>query len=97
MNNDDKFVPDNPDNYTIQFMPDGTVAIQADCNRVGGTYTLDGSAITIELGPTTLAACPPGSLGDQCMANLGVATIYFFQRENLFIKWVFVLNAVVYS
>jgi heat shock protein HslJ len=58
-------------------MPDGTVAIQADCNRVGGTYTLDGSGIAIELGPSTMAACPEGSLGNQSVANLSAASSYF--------------------
>jgi heat shock protein HslJ/LysM repeat protein len=97
MNNGDKFVPNNPNNYTVQFMPDGTVAIQADCNRVGGTYTLDGSAITIELGPTTLVACPPDSLGDQFVANLGAAAIYFFQGENLFIDLKFDSGTMQFS
>lgn len=85
MGNGDKFVPDNPGNYTVQFMPDGTAAIQADCNQVGGTYTLDGSAITIVLGPSTLAACPEGSLGDQFVANLGAAAKYSFSDGNLII------------
>ena len=34
MNNGDTFVPDDPNNYSIQFRPDGTVSIQADCNHV---------------------------------------------------------------
>lgn len=85
MNNDDIFVPDNSANYTIQFKPDGTVAIQADCNQAGGTYTLDGSLITIELGPSTMAACPEGSLADRFVAHLSGAAIHFFQGQNLFI------------
>jgi heat shock protein HslJ len=85
MNNDQTFVPANPNNYSVQFQADGTVSIQADCNQVGGTYTVDGGSITIETGPTTLAACPPGSLGDQFVAQLSGAAIYFFQDENLFI------------
>ena len=48
MNNDDKFVPDNPADYTVQFMADGTVAIQADCNRVRGTYTIDGNQLILD-------------------------------------------------
>ena len=32
---------DEPSSYTIQFMEDGTAAIRADCNRVGGSYTFD--------------------------------------------------------
>ena len=85
MNNDETFIPDNSNNYRMQFEPDGTVTIQADCNQVSGTYTVDGSSITIQTGPTTLAACPPGSLGDQFVAQLTQAVIYFFQDENLFL------------
>ena len=85
MNNDEAFVPANPENYNIQFQPDGKVSIQADCNRVGGTYTVDGNSLTIETGPTTLAACPPSSLGDRFVTQLSSAAIYFFQEKNLFI------------
>src|SRR3954454_25080611 len=30
--------PDDPTKYWLQVLPDGTVAIQADCNQAGGTY-----------------------------------------------------------
>jgi uncharacterized lipoprotein YbaY len=33
----------------------------------------------------TLVACPPGSLGDQFVANLNAAAIYFFEGDNLLI------------
>ncbi len=83
LNNDDRFVPDNPGNYTVQFMANGTVGVQADCNQVRGTYTVDGNAITIALGPSTMAACPEGSLGDRFAAQLGGAAIYFFRDGDL--------------
>jgi heat shock protein HslJ len=89
MNNDDQFIPDNPGNYNLQFNSDGTVAIQADCNRVGGSYTLDGSQLAIELGPSTLVACPEGSLGDQFVKNLGEANSYFFDGDDLIISLMF--------
>jgi hypothetical protein len=47
-------VPD-PQNYTLTFLPDGTVSIKADCNMLGGTYTLDGGSLAIQLGPSTMA------------------------------------------
>jgi heat shock protein HslJ len=89
MNNGDQFTPDNPGNYTLQFNPDGTLAIQADCNRVGGSYTLDGSQLTTELGPSTLVACPEGSLGDQFVANISGANSYFFDGNELLIDLMF--------
>lgn len=89
MNNGDEFVPANPANYTIVFKADGTVAVQADCNQVSGTYTLNDSQITIELGPSTMAACPEGSLGDQFVSNLSGANIFFFDGDNLMIDLMF--------
>jgi heat shock protein HslJ len=49
----------NPDaeNYTITFMDDENVSIKADCNMVLGTYTVSGSSMTIQTGPSTLAFC----------------------------------------
>jgi heat shock protein HslJ len=76
---------DDPENYTLTFQDDGTVNIKADCNNAMGSYTIDGSSITIELGPTTLAACPPDSLSDDFLKYLGFAAIYFFEDESLFI------------
>jgi heat shock protein HslJ len=49
-------VPD-PENYTIVFNDDGTVAIKADCNQVSGDYTMDGNNLNISLGASTLMAC----------------------------------------
>ncbi|MCP4409119.1 MAG: META domain-containing protein, partial [Gammaproteobacteria bacterium] len=77
MNDDSLAAPDNPANYTAQFMADGQVALKADCNQVSGTYTTDGSSINIELGPSTMAMCPPDSLSDRFLAGLSAAAIYF--------------------
>lgn len=62
-------VPD-PENYTIVFNPDGTVNIKADCNMVKGGYTLDGGALSIQLGPSTMAFCGEQSLDQQYLGLL---------------------------
>lgn len=72
-----------PDNYTLTFAEDGSVAIQADCNRAGGSYTLEGDALTITLGPTTLAACPEGSHSDAFLNYLGTSTSLSYAGANL--------------
>jgi hypothetical protein len=41
--NDNEILVDDPENYTIEFMPDGAVQIKADCNSVGGSYAVNGS------------------------------------------------------
>jgi heat shock protein HslJ len=62
-------VPD-PQNYTLTFLEDGTVSIKADCNQVGGTYTLNGDKLTITLGASTMAFCGEDSLDQQFLESL---------------------------
>jgi len=76
---------EDPDQYTIQFMPDGALSIKADCNASSGTYTLDNGSVEITLGPTTLAACGPDSLSDRFLKELGAAAIIFFDGDDLMI------------
>ena len=81
----EQYQVENPENYTLTFLGDGTVNIKADCNNAIGQYTLDGSSITIEVGPMTMAACPEGSRSDNFVSYLGFAAIYFFEDGSLFI------------
>ena len=74
-----------PGNYTLAFQDDGTVNIKADCNNAIGAYTVEGSSLTIEVGPMTMAACPPESRSDDFVKYLGAAAIYFFEEGDLFI------------
>jgi heat shock protein HslJ len=81
----EQFTVEDPQNYRLAFNDDGTLNIKADCNNASGSYTVDGSSLNIEIGPMTLAACPPGSLSDQFIKYLGFSAIYFFKDGNLFI------------
>ena len=76
---------ENPESYTMTFNEDGTLNIVADCNNAIGSYTDEDGALSIEIGPMTLAACPEGSRSDQFIQYLGYAAIYFFQDGHLFI------------
>ncbi len=68
---------DQQANYTVEFKSDGTFASKADCNQVSGTYTTTSSGgLTIVPGPSTLAACPEGSLAPIFVAGLGSAASY---------------------
>lgn len=62
-------VPD-PENYTLIFREDGIAEIKADCNQVGATYTQQGNALIITLGPSTMAACGDDSLDQQFLETL---------------------------
>ncbi len=76
----------DPSRYTIQFNLDGTASIMADCNLVGATYSADAAgAITISLGPSTLALCPEDSQDQLFLQSLGSAAIYFNEDGQLFL------------
>jgi heat shock protein HslJ len=79
---------DQPDKYTLQFfLADGKVAVKADCNNAAGSFMADGHNLSINLGPMTLAACPPGSLSDQFIKELGEVQTYLFDGGNLIVGW----------
>lgn len=61
---------DNPDVYTITFLPDSTVRLLIDCNRGSGPYQM--SEHEIHIGPlaATRMMCPPGSMDAAFAANL---------------------------
>ena len=72
-------------NYVILFNEDGTADIKADCNNVLANYTLDGSSISIELGPTTMVACEGDSLDSDFLAQLSSAAIYRIEGGQLYL------------
>jgi heat shock protein HslJ len=78
-------VPGGPsENYTITFNTDGTFDAKADCNQVGGTYTIQGEGIlTIELGPVTRAECGEASLSDEYIAALGQAGSFTIAENQM--------------
>jgi heat shock protein HslJ len=76
-------IPD-PSKYTIEFMADGGFASQVDCNGVAGQFTsTDAGGITITPGPSTMAACPEGSLADVFIAGLSDASTYAIANDQL--------------
>lgn len=74
-------VPD-PENYTLSLWPDGAFSFQADCNVGNGAYELDGSSLSLTVGPTTRALCPPESLSDTYIARLGQTATYVFDDDG---------------
>jgi heat shock protein HslJ len=84
LGNDDTTVDvDDPSRYTLILNPDGTYQVRADCNRANGAYELDGSHLTLQPGPTTLAECEPGSLYSDFLAKLGHVRTYFLDDGML--------------
>ena len=86
-NDDTRKTPDDPNKYLLEFLPEGNVSITADCNQVTGTYTTDGNKLTITPGASTLAACPPGSMGDEYVRQLSTVSSYLFNYGNLILEF----------
>ena len=79
--------PDRPELYTLQFDRSGRVAVRADCNRGSGPYTVSaGRRITFGAMALTRAACPPGSLSDRFIRDVGRVSSYFVRDGALFLE-----------
>jgi heat shock protein HslJ len=76
---------DDPSVYLLNFLEDGQINIQSDCNSGSGTYEADDGALSINITSTTLALCPEGSLSDLFIRSLNAAAIYFDLDGNLHI------------
>jgi heat shock protein HslJ len=73
----------DPALYTLTLADDGTFKARADCNTVLGTYVTDGDEITLSLGPSTLVACPEGSLADQFVSLLHTVSTFTVDGNDL--------------
>ena len=74
-------IPD-PENYLFRLDDDGSFIAKADCKSLGGTYSLSGDELTLELGPTTKAACGADSLSDKYVELLGKVATYDVYEEG---------------
>lgn len=68
-------IPPNAENYTLEFMADGSLAMGLDCNRGTATWrvaeqTGTGGMIAISPGAMTRAMCQPGAIDTQLAADM---------------------------
>jgi heat shock protein HslJ len=83
-NDGKKVVPADQKNYTVQLSKDGTLAIKADCNAKGGSFSIAEGKLSITITHSTLAACPEGSLEDQFVHDLtGAARVFNSDARSL--------------
>ena len=76
---------DDPDSYTLVLQPDGEAQIQADCNQISWTYTVEGDRLTFNtLGPSTLASCGEGSRDQEYLGYLGQVYGYIVNEGRVF-------------
>jgi heat shock protein HslJ len=77
--------PHDPSQYTVEFLPDGTLAIQADCTQAKGTYTVDHATMDLRIGERTPGICPPGALMDRFLRDLDQVTSHVFRNGQLYL------------
>lgn len=75
-------VPD-PENYTLTFNDDGTIDVKADCNMGSGSYTQDGSSLTISVQTMTMAYCGDESADQVYLGALAKVASYDIQAGEL--------------
>lgn len=85
-NNDTSITVTLPSSYTMTLLPDGSVTLRVDCNLGGGTYTLDGSQVTLDVAVMTRVACPEGTLSNEFIRDLNGAAAYVMDGEDLIIN-----------
>lgn len=81
----ERIVPPSPDNYTLEFMPDGRVDAKLDCNGGSGGYRIDGKSIRFGPLATTKMMCPPGSMDVKFAQQIDAARIWFMHGDTLMI------------
>jgi len=86
---DGPFSISKPQDYSFVLLPDGIVQINADCNVAEGTYSLEGSALSISTDVTTSADCGPDSMWDSFVQYLNGAALQFIQDNGLFIDLIY--------
>jgi para-nitrobenzyl esterase len=70
--------------YTLRLAA-GRVEVVADCNRAASGYTLEGQGLSFGAFAATRAACPPGSISDAYLMQLGFVRSYALTRDRLYL------------
>jgi heat shock protein HslJ len=77
----------NSENYVLVLNADGSANIQADCNQVQWTYTVEGDTISFNtLGPSTLAYCGDDSSDQIFLEKLGMASTWRVEDGRLVLE-----------
>jgi para-nitrobenzyl esterase len=79
--------PDDKSKYTFAFGTGGALSARIDCNRGSGTWKSPDPGL-LQIGPfaITRALCPPGSLFDQVVKQLGDIHTYVVKDGHLYLS-----------
>ena len=80
------YQPEEQTNYTLKLNLDGTLAMQADCNRgTGMWYSKDPGHMLFEKMASTRAQCGQNSLSEKYLAQLAWVRSYIIDKGNLYL------------
>lgn len=80
-----KMTVDKPENYRIEFKPDGKIFLKADCNGGGGSYTTEENNISFARIFTTKIFCGEKSLDNRFLRGLEAARSFRVEGDTLLI------------
>ncbi len=78
-----KITIEKPENYQIEFKPDGKLLLKADCNGGGASYKADGGQIEVTKIFTTKMFCGEASLDNKFLQNLEAARTFTIEGYAL--------------
>lgn len=84
--NDSVDLPDDPNQYTLEFHTDGGATLRADCNRGTGTWEASGSRLEFGSTAATRERCPPGSLSEKYLAQFQWVRHFTMKDGHLFLS-----------
>ncbi len=84
-NNDTEVLAAEGREYRLMFKADGSLQIQADCNRIFGNAAVEGRSISVTLGPGTRMACAPDSQDQQFLRDLEGVAVWFLKKGDLYL------------
>ena len=89
----------DPQKYTLEFLPESQVSVHADCKRGSGRYTQFESLLSIQIINVTQAMCPEDSLSEEFIRYLNEANSYILEEDvlNIALKFDSVLMKFVKS
>lgn len=81
-------IPPNLERYRMQFMADGTLSLQLDCNRANGRWAVTGTTTTggnlsLKGGAMTRAMCTPGAIDIRVARDLDHIRTYTLKDGQL--------------
>lgn len=85
-NSRSKLTVDKPENYWIEFQPDGGLGVKADCNGGGANYEMSGNKLTISSIISTQMFCGERSHAGRFVSGLENAQSFSVEANTLTIK-----------